>query len=1100
MRCNIQEALKHRVLVLDGATGTMMQLRGVEVSTCCDELNLTNPGAVLDIHRSYIEAGADIIETNTFNANAASLAEFGLADRVYDLNLAAAELARQAAGDERYVAGSMGPTGVSLSLANSEWTFDSLTDAYRTQARGLIDGGVDVLLIETAFDTLNAKAAIKGSREAMRDCEREVPVMISATVSENGRLLSGQTIEAFIASVSHARPLSIGLNCGFGVEQMLPHIEKLSGLDCYVSMHANAGLPDALGRYSQTPERMKFNLQRALESGKLNIVGGCCGTTPNHIRLIAEAANSAWPRIPSAPSDKLRLSGLEAFEADGFFKVGERCNVAGSRNFLKLIQQGATGEAVAIAAKQIENGAKVLDINMDDGLLDAPKEMERFVSALSLDSITAPVPLMIDSSDFTVIERALKLIQGRAVVNSISLKEGEDKFLQHARIVYELGAAVVVMAFDERGQADTFERKVEICRRSYELLTQEVGFRGCDIVFDPNVLAVGTGIPAHADYAVDFIKATAWIRSNLPGASVSGGVSNLSFSFRGNNDVRKAMHAMFIDEAVKAGLSMAIVNPAAPMAPTETMSAELLGAIGAVLHNSDAEATDRLIALATAMKAAALPAKPVVRQSAEPMHPTLDQLILHGNDSGLYGLLDDELSHLKAMQVINGSLMSAINEVGRLFGEGKIFLPQVVKSASVLRKAIDYLTPMLEADTAESTAAARPTMVIATVKGDVHDIGKNIVATVMRCSGFEVIDLGVMVPPEKIIDTAVEAKADIIALSGLITPSLDEMCKVAQMLEERGLRIPLFVGGATTSDLHTAVKIAPLYSAPVVRTADAASLPPKALHIKELAPLIREEQDAMRKKFAMRDSLLSIDEARMRSVAIESPAISPACTGTFDFTPSVKELMPLINWRAFMGEWSVRPDDRGEEKDRLLNDAKTELQSLDAKIKARAVIADASRTDAEVIATSGIEIATPRTLLPNPVTGKCPALADFVAEKDDHIALFAVSVNYSDEACDEYRLLMRRILCHRLAEAATSWLHDKVRTLWGLAPGSGIRPAVGYPCLPDHQLVFTLDKVLHLDQLGISLTEKGAMSPDASTCGLIIGHTSAKYFSVEQTF
>jgi len=894
--------------------------------------------------------------------------------------------------------------------------------------------------------------------------------------------------------VSHCRPLSIGLNCGFGVEQLLPYVERLQNLDCFISLHANAGLPDELGRYRQTPERMMFTLRRLMESGKLNIIGGCCGTTPDHIRAIAEAAKtSAVPYRPKPLDDRFRLSGLEALTTDEFFKIGERCNVAGSRNFLKLIQQGEISQAVEIAANQIEKGAKVLDINMDDGLIDAGAEMERFVSRLALDPRTAPVPLMIDSSDFSVILRALKLIQGRSIVNSISLKEGEEVFLDRARRIQDLGAAVVVMAFDEQGQATTLERRIEICRRSYDLLTRKAGFRGSEIVFDPNVLTVATGIAEHDTYALDFLKATEYITANLPGARVSGGVSNLSFAFRGNNDVRKAMHALFIEYGRKAGLSMAIVNPAAPIAPTPQMPRKLLDAIADVLLNRDPGATDRLTAIATEIT----PVTQAKTASApkEKARPTLGNLILSGSDEGLLPLLDEAVAVTgSAMAVINGPLMEAMDKVGDLFGQGKIFLPQVVRSAAVMRKAVDYLTPIIEAD--RISVAYRPKMVIATVKGDVHDIGKNIVATVMRCSGFDVIDLGVMVPPEKIIDTALEAGADIIALSGLITPSLDEMCTVARMLEERGARIPLFVGGATTSDMHTAVKIAPLYSALVVRTADAASLPSKALRIRELEPQIRKDQELLRERFRQNDPQLSLDESRRRNVAVSDAAPTPLHLGQFDFHPSIGELTPRINWRAFLGEWSIEPDFDNPQVNKLIEEAKSELGRMAVNIRARVIIDKARRSAPEEISVGAIAIHTPRARRPNPVSGRCPALADYVAAQGDHLGLFAVSADSDFSGLDEYTATMRQILCHRLAEAATAWLHDHVRSeLWGLPAECGIRPAIGYPSLPDHSLIFTLDKMLRLSEVGISLTESGAMSPDASTCGIIIAHPAARYFS-----
>lgn len=1093
MRKSLREELSRRVLVLDGAMGTMLQ-RHEFAEPCNDLLSVTRPEIIAGIHREYLDAGADIIETNSFNANAISLAEYGLSDRVYEINRAAAELARHEAGHDRYVAGSIGPTSVSLSLGDTAVSFDTMAAAYAEQARGLIDGDVDVLLIETAFDTLNAKAAIAGCMDAMKACGRDVPLMISATLTETGRLLSGQTLEAFIASVSHARPLSIGLNCGFGVEQMLPFIEQLQGVDCYISLHANAGLPDALGRYVETPEMMNFSFKRLLERGKLNIVGGCCGTTPDHIRLIAEAARSARPYSPAPTDGRLRLSGLEPLADTEFIKVGERCNVAGSRNFLKMISEGDIAKAVDTAAAQVQAGASVLDINMDDGLLDAPAEMARFVSALGLDTRTASVPLMIDSSDFNVIERALKLIQGRPIVNSISLKEGEKVFLDHARTIRRLGAAVVVMAFDERGQADTFERKIEICQRSYDLLVSKAGFIGSEIVFDPNVLAVATGVEAHADYALDFLRATEWITANLTGARVSGGVSNLSFSFRGNNPLRRAMHALFIAHARKCGLSMAIMNPTAPIEPTDDMNRDMLDAIDDVLLNRTSEATDRLLEVASTMTPQAKSA-PKGQASVASQAPTLANLIVSGSTSGLEPLLDAELQSGKpAIDIINGPLMEAMNRVGELFGDGRLFLPQVVKAADVMRRAVDYLTPHIaETEGTEAQGAGRHRMVIATVKGDVHDIGKNIVATVMRCSGFEITDLGVMVPPEKIVETAIKTKADIVALSGLITPSLNEMCKVAEMMEAQGLTIPLFVGGATTSDMHTAVKIAPLYpSAPVVRTSDAASLPPAALHIAELAPQIRAAQEELRRQFERKESLLTLEEARTRAVSTPVSSENFAFDGVHDFHPSAAELLPLINWRAYLGEWSVVPDFDNAEVKKMIADAKACLAVMPVQINARINVVSVRRSAPEQLSLGGgLALPLPRTLRPNPVSGVCLSLADYIAPADDRVGLFAVAVHSDFAVTDEYQSLMRRILAHRLAEAATVWLHDKV------ADRRGIRPAIGYPSLPDHGLIFSMDKMLHLGELGITLTENGAMHPDAATCGMIIDNPQAVYFTVE---
>lgn len=1082
MRTPLKQALRERVLVLDGAMGTMIQRLGLK--GCNDALVLTNPEAILDIHQQYINAGANIIETDSFNANAFSLAEYGLSDKVYDINLAAARLARQAAGDDHYVAGSMGPTGVSLSMADSTASFNDLADTYTIQAKGLIDGGVDALLIETAFDSLNAKAAIAGAKSAMEATGREVEIMISATLTDSGHLLSGQTIEAFIAAVMHANPLSIGFNCGFGVEQMLPYVEQIDGLPCYISLHANAGLPDELGFYRQQPDHMAFTLRRLLERGRLNIVGGCCGTTPDHIRQIAQAARKAVPYSPSAPTQRLNLAGMELIPEQDFYCVGERCNVAGSRKFLRLVQEGNLAEMLNIAAEQVANGANILDINMDDGMLNAADEMERFVRALVSDPRTAQVALMIDSSDFKVIERALRLIPGRPIVNSISLKEGEDVFLDHARRLKQLGAAVVVMAFDEQGQATTLERRIEVCRRSYNLLVNRVGFSGSDIVFDPNVLAIATGIDDHATYGIDFLRAAEWIATNLTGARVSGGISNLSFAFRGNNLLRKLMHARFLQRGRAGGLSMAIMSPADPIQPGVDAPAELIDAIDAVIDNATAQATERLVTLASQMMtpAAAATAKPKTETSVK---PTINDLILSGSTSGLNELLDAEIATSgSAMAVINGPLMAAMNRIGELFGQGKIFLPQVVRAANVMRCAVDYLTPLF---TNSDTTGNRPKMVLATVRGDVHDIGKNIVATVMRCAGFEVIDLGVMVPAEKIVETAMSVNADAIGVSGLISPSLEEICNVARTLEAHGARIPLFVGGATTSALHTAVKIAPLYSAPVVHTLDAASLPPKVLHLSELYQGIHQEQETLRQNYANRTGQLSIEQARLRSEAVDSPAPTPELSGRFDFSPTLEDVEPLINWRGYLGELSIVPDFDNPKVVEEIDRAKARLKHLKFTAHARAIIAEARRSAPEEITVSDIRLTTPRSLRPN---DRCPAVADYVAPEGDHIGLFAVSV--AVESGD----IIDSILANRLAEATTAWLHTKVRTeLWGIDADQGIRPAVGYPSLPDHSLIFTLDSLLNLADLGIELTETGAMSPLSSTCGLIIAHSASRYFA-----
>jgi 5-methyltetrahydrofolate--homocysteine methyltransferase len=1108
---DLRSALRQRVLVLDGAMGTMIQRQGLTeadfrglrfadhqqpLAGCNDLLCLTRPDVIAAIHRQYISAGADIIETDTFNSNAVSLEEYGLAHMVRELNLAGARLARSVAGDRAFVAGSMGPTGVSLSIPQTgakQYTFDDLEATYFDQASALIEGGVDALLIETIFDTLNAKAAIAGSQRAMASVGREVPIMLSATLTETGRLLSGQTIAAFLDSVAHAQPLSVGLNCGFGADGMAPYLSQLADAPYFLSIYPNAGLPDEMGNYVETPRRMAQAVAEMLKQSPVNVVGGCCGTTPEHIRMIAQEVRNLPPRrLPESDSAAMTLSGLQALSVVPFQKVGERCNVAGSRKFLRLINEGNYDEAIDIAASQIAGGATILDINMDDGLLDAPEEMARFVQLLTLDARTASVPLMIDSSNFDVIRRALRLIQGRAIVNSISLKEGEEIFLEHAREIRRLGAAVVVMAFDEQGQADTYERRIAICERSYRLLTQQVGFSGGDIVFDPNVLAVATGIESHADYAVSFMQALRWIKANLPGAKVSGGVSNLSFAFRGNNPVREAMHAAFLEEAIADGMDMAIVNPSTALT-TEGIDPTLLKAIRDVLHNSDVDATMRLVSLAEQLKPAAPAAKAVAAKRTLTPSEQLAEMVVKGGGGNVVELMPQVLqAEGSPLAVVNNVLMAGMNRVGELFGSGQMFLPQVVRSASVMKEAVEWLTPHFKAD--EQASATSRTMVLATVKGDVHDIGKNIVAVVMRCAGFNIVDLGVMVPAQTIVDKAIELKATAIGLSGLITPSLHEMCVVAQLMQSCGLKIPLFVGGATTSDVHTAVKIAPLYDGPVIHTVDAASLPKAATHVDAEATARHQEQ--LRADFARRQPALSPQEALSRKVAVDAPAPAPLQQGTFTFTPTVAQVRQLINFRALLGEWRVPADGKTDEAKRLIADANAELDRLAAvKLTARVVIAPASGHD-NTITVGDVDIPTPRQQHANPVDGSCVALADFVAPKDDHIAMFAVTVPIEAEGT-EYPEMLRQTVCHRLAEATTEWLHRKVRReLWPFPDKVNVRPAVGYPSLPDQSLIFTLDKFLHFDQVGIRLTENGAMYPPSSTAGLIFGHPAARYFAI----
>lgn len=871
----MQQLINERILVLDGAMGTMIQqynlseadFRGErfkdipgQLKGNNDMLCLTRPDVIEEIHRKYLGAGADIIETNTFNATSVSMADYHMQPYCREINLAAARLARKVAdeftaktpGKPRFVAGSVGPTNKTCSMspdvnnpAFRALTFDELADAYREQMEALLEGGVDAILIETIFDTLNAKAAILAAETSMRKLGRKVPLMLSVTVSDvAGRTLSGQTLDAFLASVQHADIFSIGLNCSFGAKQLKPFLEQLARrAPYYISAYPNAGLPNSLGQYDQTPEEMAAEIKEYIDEGLVNIIGGCCGTTEAYIAKYQELIKDAKPHVPAPEPKYLWLSGLELLEVTpeiNFVNVGERCNVAGSRKFLRLINEKKYDEALSIARKQVEDGALILDVNMDDGLLDAAEEMTTFLNLVASEPDIARVPIMIDSSKWEVILAGLKCVQGKCVVNSISLKEGEELFIEHARTVKQYGAAVIVMAFDEKGQADTFERKIEVCERAYRILTEKVGFRRQDIIFDPNVLAVATGIEEHNNYAVDFIKATGWIRQNLPGAHVSGGVSNLSFSFRGNNYIREAMHAVFLYHAIQQGMDMGIVNPGTSVLYTDIPS-DILERIEDVVLNRRPDAAERLIETAEKLKAEKENAgeqQAAVSHLAWREGTTVEERLQYALVKGLGDYLDEDLhealaKYPDAVSIIEGPLMAGMNHVGDLFGSGKMFLPQVVKTARTMKKAVAILQPYIEAEKKEGARSAGKVL-LATVKGDVHDIGKNIVGVVMACNNYEIIDLGVMVPAEKIIETAIREKVDIVGLSGLITPSLEEMVHVVREMERAGLDIPVMIGGATTSKLHTALKIAPVYHAPVVYMKDASLNAPIAARLMNL--------------------------------------------------------------------------------------------------------------------------------------------------------------------------------------------------------------------------------------------------------------------------
>ena len=909
----LETLVRQRILVLDGAMGTMIQqyhltehdfrgelLSGLSVQQQGnnDVLCLTRPDVISDIHRKYLEAGADIIETNTFNAQRISMADYGTESWVRDINLAGACLARTLADEytartpdkPRLVAGSVGPTNKTCSMspdvnnpAFRSLTFDALVDAYTEQMEALLQGGVDVLLIETIFDTLNAKAALYAAEEAMLHVGRRVPLMLSVTVSDTGgRTLSGQTLDAFLASVQHADLFSVGLNCSFGARQLKPFLAQLAArAPYYISVYPNAGLPNSLGLYDQSPEDMAHEVLDYLDDGLVNILGGCCGTTDAYIARFVPLAAQGRPHVPADKPVHLWLSGLELMEVkpeNNFINVGERCNVAGSRKFLRLINEKKYDEALGIARRQVEDGAQVLDINMDDGLLDAVQEMTTFLNLIVSEPDIARVPVMVDSSKWEVIEAGLKCLQGKAIVNSLSLKEGEDVFLAHARTVRRYGAAVVVMAFDEQGQADTYERRIAVCQRAYRLLTEQVGFPPQDIIFDPNVLAVATGMDEHNNYAVDFIRATAWIRTHLHGAHVSGGVSNLSFSFRGNNYIREAMHAVFLYHAIRQGMDMGIVNPATSVLYTDIPS-DVLERIEDVVLNRRPDAAERLIETAQQLKAAADSAKESGAVSAASAaqqawrETDVNQRLEYALVKGIGDYLEEDLAealqqYVKAVDIIEGPLMAGMNRVGQLFGAGKMFLPQVVKTARTMKKAVSVLQPVIEQQQV-STAGKAGKVLLATVKGDVHDIGKNIVSVVMACNGYEIIDLGTMVPAETIVQCAIDQQVDMIGLSGLITPSLEEMVHVARELENRGLCIPLLIGGATTSQLHTALKIAPVYHAPVVHLKDASQNVTVAARLmnpsekKSFCAELNAAYEGLRAAHAdEKRPLLSIEEAR----------------------------------------------------------------------------------------------------------------------------------------------------------------------------------------------------------------------------------------------
>ncbi len=1187
----LRSLLRERILVLDGAMGTQIharrlteeQIRGDrfrdhprELKNCTDVLVLTQPEVIAEIHRGFLEAGADIIETDTFNATRFGLAEFGLVDAVRDINIQAARIARAEADAftartpdrPRFVAGSIGPTSVCLSLSPRAEdpgyraaTFDELADAYREQVRALLEGGVDLLLAETAFDTLSLKACLFAIEDVFQELGRRVPVIASVTiVGKDGRTLSGQTIEAFWISICHFDLFAVGLNCSLGPQEMRPYLQTLASIATVpVVCYPNAGLPNEMGEFDETPERMAAVLREFAESGWLNMVGGCCGTTPEHIRQIALAVKGLPPRqIPEVPrySTYAGLEPLVIRPDSNFIMIGERTNVTGSRRFARLIKEGKFEEAISVARQQVENGANMIDVCMDEAMIDAEAAMVRFLNLVAAEPDIARVPIMIDSSKWSVIEAALKCIQGKPVVNSISLKEGEEEFLRHARTIRRFGAAVVVMAFDEEGQATTADRKVAICKRAYKLLTEKAGFPPEDIIFDPGVLAVGTGIEEHANYAVEFIEAVRRIKQACPGSKTSGGISNVSFAFRGNNVVREAMNAAFLYHAISAGLDMGIVN-AGQLAVYEDIDPELREYVEDVLLNRRPDATERLIAFADRIKATAKQ-REETRESwrDQPVEERLKHALVRGIDDYIEEDTREALEKLgEPLAVIQGPLMDGMNIVGDLFGAGKMFLPQVVKSARVMKKAVAVLTPFMEQQAGDASGGARGKIVLATVKGDVHDIGKNIVAIVLRCNNFEVIDLGVMVPCEKILDTAEEQGADIVGLSGLITPSLEEMARVAEEMERRGMKIPLLIGGATTSRRHTAVKIAPRYSQPVVHVKDASLAVPvveslldaekRDAFIEEVR--LQQERDREGYKRRQQQRLVPYEEALRRRFRVDwhkAPIERPSFLGRREL-PDVplETLREYIDWTPFFLAWELKGKyprifshpEMGEQARQLFDDAQELLDDIIANrwLQARGVYgfwpANSVGDDIIVFADEDRSAELVRFCMLRQQWERVGqthfrSLADYIAPLDsgrlDYIGAFAVTAGLgADELVarferehDEYRAILAKALADRLAEAFAEWLHERVRREWGYGRDEnltkedliaeryrGIRPAFGYPACPDHTEKATLWRLLDAERTaGIRLTESFAMIPPASVSGLYFALPEARYFAVDR--
>ncbi|CAM3559658.1 methionine synthase [Kibdelosporangium persicum] len=1162
---SLQELLGERVVVLDGAWGTMLQNAGLtpadyqadfiaadhpkDVTGDPDLLNLTRPDLILDVHRQYLAAGADITTTNTFTATSIGQADYALQPLVHDMNVRAAQLARQAADEAggKFVAGSIGPLNVTLSLspkvedpAYRAVTFGDVYASYAEQIKALAEGGVDLLLIETIFDTLNAKAAVA----AAKDVAPHLPLWISVTIVDlSGRTLSGQTVEAFFSSIEHANPLVVGVNCSLGAVQMRPHVADLARLaGTYTASHPNAGLPNAFGGYDETPDETAALLKDFVEQGMVNIVGGCCGTTPAHIKQIARAVEGLKPRQVPSRKTSTRFSGLEPFEIGqdtGFVMIGERTNVTGSAKFRRLIEADDYQAAVDVALDQVRGGANLLDVNMDADLLDSERAMTTFLNLIATEPEVARIPVMIDSSRWSVLEAGLKCVQGKGVVNSISLKEGEEQFLEYARKIRGYGAGVVVMAFDEQGQADTTERKVEICARAYDLLTQKAGFPAEDIIFDPNVLAVATGIAEHNGYAKAFIDALPLIKQRCPGVRISGGISNLSFSFRGNNVVREAMHSAFLFHAVKAGLDMGIVN-AGQLAVYQDIPADLLELVEDVLFDRREDATDRLVSFAETVNGKGTRRTVDLAWREAPVQRRLEHALVHG----IVDFIEQDTeearqSAARPLDVIEGPLMDGMKIVGDLFGSGKMFLPQVVKSARVMKRSVAYLEPFMEAEKEKlraegkiDTRSGNGKVVLATVKGDVHDIGKNIVGVVLGCNNYEVIDLGVMVPAATILDTAIAEGADAIGLSGLITPSLDEMVGVAKEMQRRGMKLPLLIGGATTSRQHTAVRIAPAYDGSTVHVLDASRVvgvvsdlldEDKAAALDEAN---RIEQNRLREQHEAKERrpLLTVEQARANREQVSFDDLpTPDFTGVRIVEPEPATLREMIDWQFFFLAWELKGkypaildqpvarelfDDGNALLDKIIADGSFQAQGAYGFWPAHAEGDD-------IVLDGQLRLPMLRQQTEKPTGRPNRCLADYIAPEGDHLGGFAVAIHgaeelaaYYEERNDDYRSIMVKALADRLAEAFAEYIHLEARRAW-FEPDAdpkledlhaerfrGIRPALGYPASPDHSQKKQLFDLLDAEKIGMALTESYAMTPAAAVSGLIFANPASRYFTV----